>query len=209
MILILSALHLHSVLLINSSHYLSRCDTSHILSYALILIHLVMPSVAARTSSEHALQMKDLKHIVHLLHTALHLPEHHLLKERQLLEKLDHLKQELSPLEKVLYCLSTAFSKWHKHVITFLERHLILMLSIIVWQIKAQLSQTAEFKASRALWTGLAILSVQGGALAWLTWWVYSWDVMEPVTYFLTYSTSIGIFAYYVLTKQASVTPGK
>lgn len=71
-----------------------------------------------------------------------------------------------------------------------------------VVQMKAQLSRTAEFHSSRALWVGLALLSVQGGALAWLTWWVYSWDVMEPVTYFITYATSMGVFAYYVLTKQ-------
>lgn len=69
---------------------------------------------------------------------------------------------------------------------------------------KAQLSKTADSRTSRVIWTGLALLSVQGGALAWLTWWVYSWDVMEPVTYFITYATSIGGFAYYVLTKQAS-----
>lgn len=69
---------------------------------------------------------------------------------------------------------------------------------------KAQLSHTAESHTSRVVWTGLALLSVQGGALAWLTWWVYSWDVMEPVTYFITYATSIGAFAYYVLTKQVS-----
>lgn len=48
------------------------------------------------------MELEDMKHVVHLLHTALHLPEHHLLKERQLLERLDNLKQELSPLEKVL-----------------------------------------------------------------------------------------------------------
>lgn len=42
-----------------------------------------------------------MKHVVHLLHTALHQPEHHLLQERQLLEKMDKLKQDLSPLEKV------------------------------------------------------------------------------------------------------------
>lgn len=52
-------------------------------------------------TSEHATDIEDMKHVVHLLHTALHLPEHHLLRERQLLEKLDNLKQELTPLEKV------------------------------------------------------------------------------------------------------------
>ncbi|PWA30618.1 hypothetical protein CCH79_00009160 [Gambusia affinis] len=98
------------------------------------------------TSREHARDMEDMKHVVHLLHAALHLPEHHLLQERHLLERMDNIKQELSPLE----------------------------------QTKAALSRTAEFHTSRTLWTGMALLSVQGGALGWLTWWVYSWDVMEP-----------------------------
>ncbi|KAK2817147.1 hypothetical protein Q5P01_025338 [Channa striata] len=136
-------------------------------------VYDVQPCETVCTSRERTMEMEDIKHVVHMLHSALHLPEHHLLKERQLLEKLDHLKQELSPLETM----------------------------------KAQLCQKAEMKSSKVLWTGLAMLSVQGGALAWLTWWVYSWDVMEPVTYFITYSTSIGIFAYYVLTKQDYVYP--
>lgn len=127
----------------------------------------------ACVSSKQALGLEDVKHVVHLLHTALHLPDHHLLQERDLLERLDRLKQELSPLERT----------------------------------RAQLSRRAEFQASRTLWGGMALLSVQGGALAWLTWWVYSWDVMEPVTYFITYATSIGAFAYYVLTKQDYVYP--
>ena len=45
-------------------------------------------------------------------------------------------------------------------------------------------------------------MGVQFGALARLTWWEYSWDIMEPITYFVTYGTSIAAFAYYVLTKQ-------
>ncbi|KAK5865602.1 hypothetical protein PBY51_019861 [Eleginops maclovinus] len=124
-------------------------------------------------TNEQAMELEDMKHVVHLLHTALHMPEHHMLKERQLLERQDNLKQELTPLEEM----------------------------------KAQLSRSADFHSSRVVWTGLALLSVQGGALAWLTWWVYSWDVMEPVTYFITYATSIGAFSYYVLTKQDYIYP--
>ncbi|KAK5926161.1 hypothetical protein CgunFtcFv8_021755 [Champsocephalus gunnari] len=133
--------------------------------------NVVSPEKVA--TSEQAMEMDDMKHVVHLLHTALHMPEHHMLKERQLLERQDVLKQELSPLEEV----------------------------------KAQLSRSADFHSARVVWTGLALLSVQGGALAWLTWWVYSWDVMEPVTYFITYATSIGAFSYYVLTKQDYLYP--
>lgn len=70
---------------------------------------------------------------------------------------------------------------------------------------KADLDKRAEHSSSRAVWVGLALLSVQGGALAWLTWWVYSWDIMEPVTYFVTYTTSMGVYAYYVLTKQVKI----
>lgn len=63
--------------------------------------HVVCPE-ASSVSSEHVVDVEDMKHMVQLLHTALHLPDHHLLKERQLLERLDGLKQDLSPLEQVL-----------------------------------------------------------------------------------------------------------
>ncbi|XP_060729020.1 calcium uniporter protein, mitochondrial-like [Tachysurus vachellii] len=72
---------------------------------------------------------------------------------------------------------------------------------------RAHLDRKAEHSSLRAVWAGLALLTVQGGALAWLTWWVYSWDIMEPVTYFITYGTSMGVYAYYVLTKQDYVYP--
>ena len=51
-------------------------------------------------------------------------------------------------------------------------------------------------------WVGLGAMSLQFGILARLTWWEYSWDIMEPVTYFVTYGTSMAMFAYFVLTKQ-------
>lgn len=91
----LSASHLDLVLPLNAGCHLSSYHSSHISFHFLILL-------VAVCTSEHARELEDIKHVVHLLHTALHLPEHHLLKERQLLEKLDNLKQELSPLEKVI-----------------------------------------------------------------------------------------------------------
>ncbi|KAJ8251130.1 hypothetical protein GJAV_G00217620 [Gymnothorax javanicus] len=117
---------------------------------------------------EHTTHLEDIKDIVHTLHTALHLPRHQQLQERELLKKLDELSQHLQPLEEV----------------------------------KTKVERRAEHMCSWAMWSGLAVLSLQGGLLAWFTWWVYSWDIMEPITYFLTYTTSIGFLSYFILTKQ-------
>ena len=76
-------------------------------------------------------------------------------------------------------------------------------------------------KANALSWVGLGMMSVQFGVLARLTWFEYSWDVshasfkisfllkiithtqiMEPVTYFVTYGTAMAAYAYFVLTKQ-------
>nr|CAD7196684.1 unnamed protein product [Timema douglasi]CAD7398515.1 unnamed protein product [Timema poppensis] len=56
-------------------------------------------------------------------------------------------------------------------------------------------------------WVGLGLMSVQFGILARLTWWEYSWDIMEPITYFVTYGTSMAAYSYYVLTKQEYILP--
>ncbi|VDP77398.1 unnamed protein product [Schistosoma curassoni] len=45
-------------------------------------------------------------------------------------------------------------------------------------------------------------MGIQFGLLARLTWWEYSWDIMEPVTYFVGYGTSMAMYAYYVITRQ-------
>lgn len=45
-------------------------------------------------------------------------------------------------------------------------------------------------------------MATQFGVLARLTWWEYSWDIMEPVTYFITYGTAMAMYAYFVLTRQ-------
>lgn len=69
-------------------------------------------------------------------------------------------------------------------------------------QKKDVLEQQSGRRANVLTWVGLGLMSVQFGVLARLTWWEYSWDIMEPVTYFVTYGTAMACYAYFVLTKQ-------
>ena len=42
------------------------------------------------------------------------------------------------------------------------------------------LTAQAEKRTNHLTWLGLGLMSVQFGILARLTWWEYSWDIMEP-----------------------------
>lgn len=72
---------------------------------------------------------------------------------------------------------------------------------------REQINQLATKRTTTMTWVGLGLMSVQFGILARLTWWEYSWDIMEPVTYFVTYGTAVLAYAYFVLTKQEYVLP--
>jgi len=67
---------------------------------------------------------------------------------------------------------------------------------------KADLAAKSHNKTKKLTWMGLGLMGIQFGFLARLTWWEYSWDVMEPVTYFVTYGTIVGMYAYYCVTQQ-------
>lgn len=69
-------------------------------------------------------------------------------------------------------------------------------------QAREELSRKAERRTTWVLWGGMAYMATQFGILARLTWWEYSWDIMEPVTYFITYGTAMAMYAYFVLTRQ-------
>lgn len=64
------------------------------------------------------------------------------------------------------------------------------------------LVEKSHARTKRLTWIGLGLMGIQFGFLARLTWWEYSWDVMEPVTYFVTYGTIMGMYAYYCVTRQ-------
>ncbi|XP_046664646.1 calcium uniporter protein, mitochondrial isoform X1 [Homalodisca vitripennis] len=72
---------------------------------------------------------------------------------------------------------------------------------------RQELEMLACRRTNALTWVGLGLMGVQFGILARLTWWEYSWDIMEPVTYFVTYGTAMAAYAYYVLTKQEYILP--
>lgn len=67
---------------------------------------------------------------------------------------------------------------------------------------KEELDKKAASRTSFLVWGGLGFMGLQFGLLARLTWWEYSWDIVEPITYFVTYGTALIMYGYYVLTKQ-------
>jgi hypothetical protein len=44
-------------------------------------------------------------------------------------------------------------------------------------------------------------MSFQVGVLAELTWDAYSWDIVEPISYFIAYGTAMAIYAFHLMTR--------
>jgi peptidoglycan biosynthesis protein MviN/MurJ (putative lipid II flippase) len=66
------------------------------------------------------------------------------------------------------------------------------------------LALKAKKHTNRMVWLGLGLMSIQAGILARLTWFDYSWDIVEPISYFVSYSAVIGVYAYFVLTRKVN-----
>ncbi|XP_066156003.1 calcium uniporter protein, mitochondrial [Euwallacea fornicatus] len=123
---------------------------------------------AERLVGQEVEKLLEVKDVINKLYQALHVQDHQVSKERQLMLELEGLQQQIQPLEDA----------------------------------RNQIEIVAHKRSNWLAWAGLGLMSVQFGILARLTWWEYSWDIMEPVTYFVTYGTVMATYAYFVLTKQ-------
>jgi len=133
----------------------------------------VSPPVICPVPQEDSQTLQDVKHLVAKLYSSMHVESYQLEREKELIARLEDLREQITPLEKK----------------------------------SLDLKEKANINTHRLSWLGLGAMGLQFGILARLTWWEYSWDIMEPVTYFVTYGTSIGMFAYFLLTRQEYIFP--
>ncbi|NP_001168074.1 Calcium uniporter protein 6, mitochondrial [Zea mays] len=72
-------------------------------------------------------------------------------------------------------------------------------------QLQVQLediNKLAHKQVRRILWSGLGFLITQVGLFFRLTFWEFSWDVMEPITFFTTTTGLIVGYAYFLITSR-------
>ncbi|KAL8150378.1 hypothetical protein V2J09_020186 [Rumex salicifolius] len=67
---------------------------------------------------------------------------------------------------------------------------------------KERLDILAHKQVRRILWSGLGIGVMQIGLFFRLTFWEFSWDVMEPVTFFATTTGLLVSYAYFLFTSR-------
>ncbi|CAA7044971.1 unnamed protein product [Microthlaspi erraticum] len=65
-----------------------------------------------------------------------------------------------------------------------------------------QVHQLAHQQVRKILWCGLGYSVVQIGLFIRLTFWEFSWDMMEPLTFFATANGRIVGYAYFLLTSR-------
>ncbi|XP_037409968.1 calcium uniporter protein 6, mitochondrial-like [Triticum dicoccoides] len=65
-----------------------------------------------------------------------------------------------------------------------------------------EINKLAHKQVRRILWSGLGFLITQVGLFFRLTFWEFSWDVMEPITFFTTATGLVVGYAYFLITSR-------
>lgn len=68
--------------------------------------------------------------------------------------------------------------------------------------VKVEIDRTATLQVRRELWGGLAALALQTAGFMRLTFWELSWDVMEPICFFVTSTYFMAGYAFFLRTKR-------
>lgn len=69
-------------------------------------------------------------------------------------------------------------------------------------EVKKDVDKNAHRRSNLVLWGGLAGVMAVWGVCFRLTFWELSWDVMEPITYFIGSGTGIAFYLYFLATQR-------
>ncbi|CAL5392612.1 unnamed protein product [Camellia sinensis] len=67
---------------------------------------------------------------------------------------------------------------------------------------KEEIDMLAHKQVRRILWSGLGLAIMQVGLFFCLTFWEFSWDVMEPIAFFTTTTGLVIGYAYFLFTSR-------
>lgn len=67
---------------------------------------------------------------------------------------------------------------------------------------KVEIDKKADSLVRRELWLGLAYLVVQTAGFMRLTFWELSWDVMEPICFYVTSIYFMACYAFFLRTSK-------
>nr|XP_027190656.1 calcium uniporter protein 5, mitochondrial-like isoform X2 [Cicer arietinum] len=67
---------------------------------------------------------------------------------------------------------------------------------------KIEIDMLAHKQVRRVLWSGLGFGVITVGLFFWLTFWELSWDVMEPIAFFVTTTGLVTGYAYFLFTSR-------
>lgn len=67
---------------------------------------------------------------------------------------------------------------------------------------KEKIDMLAHKQVRQILWSGLGVFVVQMGLFFRLTFWEFSWDVMEPIAFFTTSTGLVIGYAYFIITSR-------
>lgn len=73
---------------------------------------------------------------------------------------------------------------------------------IMLQERKEQIDKQAHKQVRVVLWSGLGLLIMQVGLFFRLTFWDFSWDVMEPIAFFTTTTGLVIGYAYFMFTSK-------
>uniref|UniRef100_A0AC35U546 Calcium uniporter protein n=1 Tax=Rhabditophanes sp. KR3021 TaxID=114890 RepID=A0AC35U546_9BILA len=129
-----------------------------------------------------------------------HVKDASALKTSEQVKTMDDMKLLIASLHASLN-LEDFKIKREQELLVQIEKVTIQMKPLEI--LKKHIEEEADKYSERVIWSGFMFMGLQTGIFARLTWWEYSWDIMEPVTYFATFSTVLGSFAYYLTTRQS------